>query len=146
MKCIKCGSENQQGSFCSNCGTKLKEKCAECGQMELIGRVVCETKLQKAEKLRWDYIAKKTRQTWKLFLYSSLILLITILGLLSAVLLTKSILEVTEVVLLYFLIIAFIFIKIIKFEYRSEERAKKKFFKLNPKYAEIIKKAEGGKK
>lgn len=142
MKCIKCGSKNQQGNFCSNCGTKLREKCPECGQMELIGRLVCETKLQKANKLRWNYVVKKTRQVWRVLLYASFILLIAILGIISIVLLTESTLEI---ILLCFFIIVFTLVKITKFQERIEKRAEKKFFELNPEYAKIIEKAKGGK-
>jgi hypothetical protein len=30
MECKKCKSENQNGNFCTNCGTKLKKECSYC--------------------------------------------------------------------------------------------------------------------
>lgn len=30
MECKKCKSENQDGNFCTNCGTKLKKECSYC--------------------------------------------------------------------------------------------------------------------
>ena len=30
MECIKCRAKNQNGNFCTECGTKLKEVCGCC--------------------------------------------------------------------------------------------------------------------
>lgn len=30
MKCRKCRAKNQNGNFCTECGTKLKEVCGCC--------------------------------------------------------------------------------------------------------------------
>jgi hypothetical protein len=55
MTCPKC-KNNQFGNYCSECGEKLRERCAECGKMEFIDRKVCETKLAEAKKEKEGYI------------------------------------------------------------------------------------------
>lgn len=144
MKCTKCESENQQGKFCSNCGTKLKEKCPECGQMELIGRLVCETKLQKIDDLKWDYIIKE-RKMWRFVLLSGLIGLIIIFGCISPIFLSASFLEASGIFLFCFCLSILIGHKCIKFQKQAEKIAEKEFWQKHPDYVEIIKKAKGGK-
>ena len=55
------------GIYCADCGTVLKEKCPKCGQMERIGRKVCETDLKRAEdaKKEMDEFAKRRFFAWK---------------------------------------------------------------------------------
>ena len=55
MTCQKCNNGNQQGNFCCNCGNPLREKCPECGEMEIIGRPICESKLKKAKDKQYSY-------------------------------------------------------------------------------------------
>ncbi len=58
MNCPKCKDEYQGDNFCSNCGAALREKCPECGEMEAIGRAVCETELEKMESAEFEYVNK----------------------------------------------------------------------------------------
>jgi hypothetical protein len=80
MTCPKCKSENQEGNFCSNCGNKLKEKCPECGEMEPIGRPVCETRLEQAESKRYDYTSRRLKN-WFLFEALSIFFVMAIVAL-----------------------------------------------------------------
>lgn len=52
---MKCNHQNEFGNFCSKCGVPLKEKCAECGEMETMGRRICNTKRLKANTKLTDY-------------------------------------------------------------------------------------------
>jgi hypothetical protein len=45
MICPKCKTE-QSGNYCSDCGEKLRERCAECGKMGPIGQSACKTRLR----------------------------------------------------------------------------------------------------
>lgn len=55
-----CKHENEVGNFCSKCGERLRTKCLECGRMELIGRSVCESKLNEAKKALNEFVFSKT--------------------------------------------------------------------------------------
>lgn len=61
MNCKKCGSQNENKNFCGNCSNPLKEKCLECGEMELIGRRFCEDKACKIELYIMKYANKYNR-------------------------------------------------------------------------------------
>lgn len=55
MTSEKCIHRWECGNFCSRCGTVLREKCPECGEMEGIGRPGCETAYNKIRKGLQDY-------------------------------------------------------------------------------------------
>jgi hypothetical protein len=58
MTCLNCHKQGKNGKFCSNCGRRMMEKCFECGEMEWVGRKVCQTKLKEA-KLAHEEVIKK---------------------------------------------------------------------------------------
>ena len=60
MACPKCKSQYQFGNFCSNCGEKIREKCA-CGEMEPIKRSVCLTEAKETKDSFKDYTIKRSK-------------------------------------------------------------------------------------
>ncbi|KKP59016.1 MAG: hypothetical protein UR60_C0028G0003 [Candidatus Moranbacteria bacterium GW2011_GWF2_34_56] len=54
----KCNREEENGDLCAMCGATLKEKCLECGEMKLVTRTVCQTKLSEAITTRIQSAAK----------------------------------------------------------------------------------------
>lgn len=56
MECPACKTEYPVGNFCIDCGSRLQEKCPDCGKMEPVGREVCQTKLTSACKMHREYL------------------------------------------------------------------------------------------
>ncbi len=155
MKCPKCKDEDQWENFCSNCGKQLKDKCPECGEMEWIGRKVCETKIKEAEEKLSTYQQQMVGE-WRLFLF--IFLLFAGIALATALVYTlfvyfdvfpetspiswKIILPIIDLFLA-----TFIFWLLKKFYTRQSKafiKSKKEFFRLHPDYAELIKKGMRG--
>jgi len=55
MNADTCKHKGQRGNFCSQCGEAVREKCPECGAMELIGRKFCDVEVRAAEKCHQEY-------------------------------------------------------------------------------------------
>jgi len=151
---LECNHHYQRGSFCKLCGVTLEEKCPECGEMELIGRKVCQTKLSEAITAR-NQSKKETRG--KIDKRRFNIGLLTIIGfcifiLIGALINRYYIIEsyhnavlamfvVTAIALsMLFLILDMIFWD--KWKCKKLQEAENKFLSENPAYAEIIRQAE----
>ena len=153
MICPKCKSENQFGNFCSECGNQLKEKCPECGKMEPIGRKICKTRLGKAKKIQKKYLQKNVGEwreqlgrTWGfLFIPTVAICLIVIktgIPFSTPFSLTWSwkiiMFTIVAIYILGFPILSWSEKK----QKQAEKNAQQEFLRENPKYAEILRKAE----
>jgi len=155
MKCPKCESENEWGNFCSGCGAQLRKKCLECGEMERIGRIVCETKIVQIKKEKEQFIASKSWcKRWErplvvvgiLMAISSGILLLggdLILGLV-----VDSPSFFVRILIATCLLVGGAFLLLISGETFDLTTAKLKrieaeFFQIHPDCAELLKKAEG---
>ncbi|TSC94906.1 MAG: Uncharacterized protein Athens071425_195 [Parcubacteria group bacterium Athens0714_25] len=164
MICRNCNNPIDNDSlFCKHCGAMQKEKCPECGEMELIGHPVCETLLKKIRREKWKFISDHTEK-----FPSSDSGLATFLAFLIAVQVVIAIIA-GIILILYFLgwvkdfifpyaLWATIFFGIESWlSYKAamrylegnekkmtEDRIKTedKFLAENPEYAEILKKAE----
>lgn len=141
MTCQKCNNQNEGGNFCGNCAEPLKEKCPECGEMELIGRVVCEKKLRVAKK-EWErYSMDQHDGKYIMLMFTEIILLfmsILFASHSSEWLLLKEIVFVVGGAM----VIALTFILMIIRRPVAEQR----FIRLHPDYAEIMEKEKGEKK
>jgi len=152
MNCPRCKDEYQEDNFCSNCGVALWEKCSECGEMELIGRSVCETKYEAAKNEYCEmYDAKDA--LWIIWF-----LCVAIFGFIGIVVAGKIISNHIEnesfQVILYLSawILAFSWVAIVgMYVDRTEPKSKKmrraEFYKKFPEYTGIFEEVEkGGKK
>lgn len=75
-----CKHKNENGNFCSQCGIAIREKCPECGEMEWIGRKICEKNIKEAREA-WnayiDPIQKKSKFRTGIATLSTLVVVIT---------------------------------------------------------------------
>lgn len=151
MNCPKCKDKDQKDNFCSNCGAALTEKCPECGEMELIGRMVCEIKYEAAKNKYCEMYATKDK------LYITWFVFITIFGFIGIVVAGKIISNHIEKesfqVILYLSawIFAFLWFAIVgmyvdRTEPKSKQARRVKFYKKFPEYAGIFEKVEEGGK
>ncbi|EKE21802.1 MAG: hypothetical protein ACD_7C00125G0005 [uncultured bacterium] len=160
--CRKCGAElvcshPSYDIFCASCGIALKEKCPECGEMELIGRKICQTKLSEAITAR-NRSKKETRGKIDTQRFS--IGLLAIIGFFIFILIgalfnhyyiiashTNAVLAVFVVTAMAlsmsFLILDMIFWD--KWKRKKLQEAEDKFLEENPVYAGIIRQAEEDK-
>ena len=153
MTCPRCQTENQIGNFCSECGEKLRERCPECGGMELIGRKICESLISKATEKKYEHVWRRVDKYLWLF-----VALTTMMPLLAPFLYeyyyTKGfhlnpsnpgsmLIHVFVMVIAIFVVCV---IASIKYRNRRQERLLKNFSEKFPAEAEILRKAEGGKK
>ncbi|EKE21803.1 MAG: hypothetical protein ACD_7C00125G0006 [uncultured bacterium] len=60
----KCNHEKESGDLCAVCGATIRERCPECGEMELVTRKVCQTKLSEAISNRIQS-AEKARENFQ---------------------------------------------------------------------------------
>lgn len=146
MNCPKCKSEGQNGNFCSNCGEKLKERCRECGQIERIGRKICDKKIRQIEEEIADYQNKNSRNYSSIGMNIALIVCVLCIMLIFASLafpinierkMTKTIVSVVFLGALASMVAGQILHKC------KRKQTKQKFLQLRPDYAEILKKTEG---
>ncbi|MBU4257306.1 hypothetical protein L6249_01030 [Candidatus Parcubacteria bacterium] len=155
MICPKCNKETLvEWVYCPFCQNPLKKKCQECGQMELIGRPVCETKFAEIQ----TYTKKKVKK-WRRNISALLLFLMcapSALGISGMIASFKewppTILYLHKIFWLVAGIVSIVAltlpfgIKLINYwvnlEIRAEKQAEQEFFRLHPEYAEIIKKAE----
>ncbi len=138
MTCPKCGSQGENENYCGNCGNKLKEKCSECGQMEAIGRPVCETKVANSKFKADEYSTSRFFESlFSIFLFT---LFLALAFSISAVRFSqdKGLMVAAAGVWGLASLEMFMFIPI---TYRMDKR-KKNFFLLHPDYAEMIRQAE----
>lgn len=77
MICPECEKETYGPDFCGHCAAPVREKCGECGKMELIGKKFCATKIRSVENL---LKAHKISGIWK---YEFNIIPILLFGLLA---------------------------------------------------------------
>lgn len=152
MTCPKCNKETlAEWVYCPFCQNPLKTKCSECGRMELIGRLICETKLAEIKKELKDYKTKNVGK-WKFRIMEAISLTTMLGGIVLLLIFLEN--EVNSKILLPFLCLfiwpvlsvfalSIIIFKTDQWRERAKEKAEQEFFKLHPEYAEIIKKAEG---
>lgn len=172
MICPKCKSENQFGIFCSECGNQLKEKCPECGKMEPIGRKVCETKLEEAQRERYKFVAPRIRDLPDDSIYAPIatisIIIIAILVIAGGAFIVSGFslfffqlpvpdlernrmalnFEIFGILILVVSRLIYVFankyfVKNIKKMELDKQKATQKFLQENPVYAEILREAEG---
>jgi len=143
MNCPKCKDEYQEDNFCSNCGNQIKEKCPECGEMEFVGRLVCETLIKKIRKEQNCYMITN------IFDFHEHIMTLILVGLVIVVL---GFIQTESGAIPFFGIIVMglaaldqiLFLS--KIKPKLTLQAEWEFFRLHPDYAEILKKAEKGEK
>lgn len=158
MICPKCKTGNLQwGNFCSNCGAALKEKCPECGKMEWIGRKICLTALEKAEKTKEEFFGKNglsaDKRGWIFFLIPMIGSVIWLIGLL---IFTSSWFPVSWKLFLeaheglgFFIFLAVVFMPMFIYFFiatalweRKEKKLEKEFLVQYPAEVELLEKAE----
>ncbi|MFA5994300.1 MAG: hypothetical protein WC823_05050 [Parcubacteria group bacterium] len=129
-----CIHQNELGNFCGQCGVVLKERCLECGEMEKIGRVMCETRLRLAEQERHIFMRR-----CDCYLPMILIIITTIGTLWVGWSLDTSYIwwSIIKVVL-----VIGICVLANNFLNRISEKQERKFLQQNPHLAEILKQAE----
>jgi hypothetical protein len=144
MICPKCKSADEVRNFCGNCGEELKEKCPECGQMEWIGRKICESRISKIKNEKESFIDKAMLPAKIVFSISVLMIIFmpyVAMEFISQVLLglkgySRLSLELSMAPGVCTAISAgFWWV-------RREKKAKEKFSQLHPDYDELLKKAE----
>lgn len=151
MTCPECNKEAQaEWLFCPFCQNPLKEKCPECGEMEQIGRAVCEKEVRKINIEKQQYIEKKVPDFFtRILLPGSALGTILYLGAIISGFIWgyDGALTVTFWVGIGILVMSVPVWRVadITVAPRLEKRAEKEFFRLHPDYAEILKKAEGEK-
>lgn len=135
---MNCKHENEKGNFCSNCGERLKEKCSECGEMETIGRVVCETKIRQINKERATFVQEKSNYLGSIAIYLTLIF-----GICLAVGgFTKIEWLIGLAPVLFIVITIYLAVVYFKLFDKITKKAEKEFFRLHPDYTELLKRAE----
>ena len=144
MTCPKCNKEAQvDWLFCPFCQNPLKEKCPECGEMEEIGRLVCEKKIKKiadelsvyTKKEEDKYFVLRHMLGWMVGLLLIIIIAAAFLAS-SPLTLITSLIEATCMVVTFGLC----FWKILSKDFKVYHNAKKEFYNIHPDYAEILKK------
>jgi len=154
MTCPKCKSENEEGNFCSNCANPLKKKCSECGEMEWIGRNVCETLVEEAQTKQAEYIKQGMPDLFERTAIPIVVLAAVMILFGSYVSeyhkfawMTKTTAEIITVVggLIGCVAIPAGLFAEAKLGVRSEAKKRREFFQKFPEYAEILKKAKGDK-
>jgi hypothetical protein len=120
-----------------------KEKCPECGEMEIIGRPVCETKLMEASAFLDNFIQES------IGVKNGLIIFTTLFASFSLMILMILMIEAfkNEVSALIIFICTIVFViscgyKIENWEASARKKAERSFFFEHPEYTEILKKAE----
>lgn len=165
MTCPKCNKVVNPDWLCCPFHAELvmlKEKCPKCGEMEEVGRVMCITKLKKAERCFREYEEKNTYDVmWKLRPLLIAALSYVVLGLAIVVFykqgwLSLSLESGAEVIRFTFsLISSFILMGVtvlLGTKYLSKKEriirktTEKEFSRKFPEYAEILKKAKGEEK
>ena len=153
MTCPKCKTENQNGNFCSECGEKLRERCAECGEMKPIGRPTCYKKIYEAQKKRRENRDQELKR--RPLVKITAILIICMAGticmqIISDITRSSSLtfvtrygdyIFITEIVMIV-VFVYLLFARNTKWHIVVDEKFSRKF----PLEAEILKKAEGEKK
>ena len=164
MICPKCNSQNQNGNFCGNCSNLLREKCGECGNMEPIGRLVCQSKLWGSRSDLALYVIKRTRWCINMMLSAYFVCLILVIimppfawikwgddfWLAAVVGQIHQFLSITEGWEPLFWIFGFLLIFIVlpitllsQYMDRKKKQAQEEFLQNNPEKAELLKKAKG---
>lgn len=148
MNCRKCKKPIDNDSmFCKYCAIPQREKCLECGEMELIGRQVCERKLAEASSAMKTFLKTKVGQ-WRVYFYTVIFFfLITALMIYFATyyrdyFLNPSVFSV--ICTITFALIGSIISVLAgeNWQERKKTEIMKQFITENPKYAEILKKEE----
>lgn len=147
MICPKCNKEiPYDHNLCGYCGNPIREKCPECGEMEEIGRAVCETKVQSIKEQAAMFAKQKVpfgKIKPFLFLWVACLVLSVLLPLFVA-LYTDNLKWLWGFVSFPIIYLPAFWVSDWFFDQRK--KAKKDFFRLHPDLAEMIKKAEGEKK
>lgn len=151
MNCPKCGSKNQKQNFCGNCGAALWEKCPECGEMELIGRRVCEKKYRYASNIQRTFANSYANKKLSVIMGWILCYIAGSLWIFSSYLVAKIEFPINEFAIALILLLATIPISLlvitsINRKLRAMDEGKREFLKQHPDYAEILKKVEEGEK
>ncbi len=152
MTCPKCNKETRaEWVYCPFCQNPLKIKCSECGQMELICRLICETKLAEIKKELKNYKTKNVEK-WKFNIVAAIFFATIFISMTLFVFYIANHINskpIAQFLCLFILpvlsalALVTTLIKTFKWQEKEEEKAEQEFFKLHPEYAEIIKKAEG---
>ncbi len=145
MKCPKCNKENLSDSnFCRFCSNPLKEKCSECGEMEKIGRPVCEKRIKEISD---EFKAYRKKMEDKYFILRHAVEIIAALLLVCfiATVIASRYLDLVAFLVftgcswgLYFLYLWRLFSK----SWEIYDKSRNEFYKLHPDYLDLIKKAD----
>lgn len=159
MTCLKCNKEVNPEWLCCPFHAEmvmLKKKCLECGEMERIGRLVCESKYKKANN---EFINFMNNSRPKYVGYAliialcslALFLVLAFLIAIASLFLENHILKKMPVILFILgsfssIIIAMIGLLLDAFlgpySKKYREPLEQEFFRLHPDYAEILEKAK----
>ncbi len=155
IEIMKCIHPDESGNFCSQCGVALREKCPECGEMEKIGRHVCENVIRKIQEEHRCFVSSHVPVNNKLFIsnISAVIaLLFTATGFAFVMMITAILqgfaddVKYLAIGLLLFgtlgILLNRIYVNMLKKKKEDIENAEQEFFHLHPEYAEILKRAE----
>lgn len=168
MTCPKCNKEiPYDHNLCGYCGNLIREKCLDCGEMEIIGRVVCEKALTDAEEIKEEFVSGKIRKLPDFSsrvsqlhaLAEALLLLVALIMFLAGIILYVTKHKINPSLFVSAVTLGTMFF--VAYKYSSKyfqgnidkmrqdgERAEQEFFNLPEyeRYSEIIKKSEGEEK
>lgn len=152
MTCPKCNKEiPYDHNLCGYCGNPIREKCSECGEMEKIGRAVCETKVKDALDKKRGF-KEESMGRWSFWFPCLLILMATVIAFGSIAIADGlefefSTLAVFPIILGIAIILSLLIVgPLMIINNKKEKETERLFQEKFPEYAEIIKKAEGDKK
>ncbi len=157
MTCPKCNKEAQaEWIYCPFCQNPLKEKCPECGEMERIGRLVCESKYKKA-KDEYVKFMNNSRPTYEgnaliiAFCFLALSLVLALITGIANLFLENQILKKTAFICFFAGTFFSVLIAVIglllgaflgPYSKKYRKLLEQKFLRLHQDYAEILEKAK----
>jgi hypothetical protein len=151
MTCSKCNKIVNPDWLCCPFHTELvmlKEKCSECGEMEWIGRIVCENKVRKISDELESYTNEKLKKKCFVLRYPKETGIILLLVCFFVTLFASSHQNWVVSLLLsgclwivFFLYMWWSFSKI----WDTYSEIKDKFYKIHPDYLDLVNKAAGAR-
>lgn len=148
MKCRKCEKEIKDDSvYCSYCAEPQREKCQECGELELIGRKVCESKYKEATETLDSFLYEKVGK-WREHITICLAVFVVEAVIISALLIFSryQLAWMIPVIIITTLLGTGIVMTGYRLQNKAEKDARDKFMQQFGKYADIILKVENQEK